>query len=73
MKVEIVQQGNKHYIVLSGHSEIIGHIYDFSGGPFVFKYCGDNWKKLTFAENTAVLDAVKPKLMLLNITKRLQG
>ena len=71
MSVEIIQQGARHCEVHTERLGLVGRIYDFSAGPFQFRYIGNAWMKLTYDENTAVQAAVLPKITLLNITKRL--
>ena len=36
-----------------------------------FRYTGDTWMKLTYEENTAVLNAIKEPVALMNVTWRL--
>ena len=70
MKVIIVESYPGYFIVTLERIGCVGAVYDNRSRPFKFVY-SDNWTKLTYDENTAVLAVVEPKVTLLNITRRL--
>lgn len=71
MKIEIVEISTKHFEIYLDRLGFVGHIFEFEAKPFIFKWVGDNWKRMTYEENAAVLAAVGPKVTMLNITRRL--
>lgn len=77
MTVHIEQREGRAdvYVDRIGQVGVIEKDFRFSviKGAFKFKYVGNDWMKLTYDENGAVLDAVKKPVLLMNVTARLTG
>ena len=61
------------YVERLGRIGVIQRDFRFSvvEGAFKFRYVGDTWMQLKYDENTAVLEAVKEPIVLMNVTHRL--